>query len=196
MQTERFDITGSFVKTFTTGAITGIAAGTATAGHLAALQWTDTVKVARIRAIELEALITTAFGAAQEVGFDAYILRSFSVMHTGGNAIDFSGAAGAGKKRDNYANSLMLGRVAAAAALTAGTHTLDTDALARVGFWAGAIGAKLERQRIEMALIEPGGEFLKTNMGLLIRNTILWGATGVGKLHVTVHWDEGILENP
>lgn len=197
MQVERFDIHGAYRKTFSTGAITGIVAGTSTLGHLAALRWTDAVKTARIRAIELEALITTAFGAPQEVGFEVYQARTFTALHTSGNAVDFSGAAGAGKKRSAYpVNNLFAGRVSAAAALTAGTHTLDTDAIARCGFWAGAIGAKLERQRFDFSLIEPGGIFCTQDTGPIIRNTILWGATGVGKLHITVEWEEGILFNP
>jgi hypothetical protein len=194
LQNTRFDIHGAYKRSFTTGAITGIAAGTATAGHLLAMRWADAAKTARLRSIELEFLLTTAFGAAQEVGFDVYRLTGYSAAHTGATALDFTGANN--KKRVGAVDSIMTGRIANAGALTAGTHTLDTDALARMSVWAGAIGAQMAARYFDFTNTEPGGLYLANNMGLLLRNVIAWGATGVGKVHATVEWDEGILYNP
>jgi hypothetical protein len=195
----QFALHASYEQLFTSGAVTTIAAGTASAGHLMAWRWTDANKVARLRSLELEFLLTTAFTAAQEVAFDLFLLRGYVAAHSAGSAMSFASQSGA--KRSAYANSLMTGQVCGAGALTAGTHTLDTNALAASGMWAGAVGALLQKT-FDFMQVEPrgGGDprgiFLQQNMGLLVRNAILMGATGVGKWRARLRWDEGVLLNP
>lgn len=180
--------TGSYKQTYTTGAVTTIAAGTATAGHILALRNASSTHVVRLRSLEVEFILTTAFGAAQEVGFDAYIARSYSAAHTGATALTTT----LGKKRVGFDSTVLSGRIADAGALTAGTHTLDTNAFARGSVWCSAIGARLGPNYYDLSG-EPGGLYLTTNEGIVVRNTVLMGATGVGKWHFTVEWDDGIL---
>jgi hypothetical protein len=185
------DVIGSYRQTVTTGAVTTIAAGTATAGHILSLRSATAGKAVRLRSLEVEFILTTAFGAAQEVGFDAYVARSYSAAHTGGTAIDFTGDTGKAKQTTN--STILTGRTASASALTAGTHTLDTNAVARGSAWCSAIGAVLGPRFYDFTALEPGGLVLVNAEGLVVRNTILMGATGVGKWHFTFDWDDVVV---
>lgn len=186
-----FQVASSYKQTVTTGAITTIAAGTATAGHILALRNpTSATRTIRLRSLEVEFILTTAFGAAQEWGFDVFIARSYTAAHTAQTALDFTGTTG--RKRVGYDAATLTGRIAGTGALTAGTHTLDTNAIARASVWCGAVGASLNRY-YDFTAADPYGILLAADEGIVARNTILMGATGVGKVHFTIEWDEGIL---
>lgn len=184
------DIIGSYRQTVTTGAVTTIAAATATAGHILALRSGTAGKAVRIRNLEAEFALTTAFGAAQEVGFDLSVARTYTAAHTNGTAVDFTGNTG--KDRATRTATVLTGRTASAAALTAGTHTLDTNAIARASVWCAAVGTSLDRY-YDFSQAESGGLLLVADEGLIGRNTILMGATGVGKWHFTFEWDDVIV---
>lgn len=184
------DIIGSYRQTVTTGAVTTIAAGTATAGHILSLRSGTSGRAIRLRSLEAEFVLTTAFGAGQEVGFEAFVARSYSAPHTGATALDFTGDTG--KSKQTASSSALTGRIANAGALTAGTHTLDINAVARSSVWCGAIGAALDRF-YDFTALESKGIILVNNEGLVVRNTILMGATGVGKWHFTFEWDDCIV---
>jgi hypothetical protein len=173
----------------TTGNVTTIAAGTASAGHIMCLRNPSSTKAIRLRQLEVEFILTTAFGAAQEVGFEAYIARSYSADHTNGTAVTMTGGEALNAGTDTVATM----RTASAAALTAGTHTLDTNAIARGSQWCAAIGAQLTRRCHDFTNLGTGGIILVQNEGIVIRNTILMGATGVGKWHFTVEFDDVIV---
>lgn len=178
---------GSYRQTFTTGLVTTIAAGTSTAGHLLALRWATAGEGALIKSLEVEFILTTAFGAAQRVGFDAYVLRSYSAAHTGGTALTITGNDG--KKLTDYPAPGLAGSIANTGALTAGTQTLDSNAIARGYVWASAIGALLGPRFYDFTATQQGGILLQNQEGLLIRNSVLMGATGVGEWTFTVEWD-------
>lgn len=190
----KYDITGSYKQTVTTGAITLIAAATATAGHVLALRNpTSATRTIRLRSLEIDFLLTTAFTAAQRVGFDVVIARSYTAAHTAQTALDFTGNTG--KKvggTGGYDPATLTGRIAGTGALTAGTHTLDTNPIAAASVWCGAVGASLNRY-YDFSATEPGGIMLRTDEGIVARNSVLMGAAGVGLIHATVEWDEGIL---
>jgi len=184
------DVIGSYRQTWTTGAVTTIAAATSTAGHILALRNpTASAFSIRLRSLEVEFILTTAFGAAQEVGFDAFIARTYTAAHTNGTAIDTA----LGKRRASYPSTLLTGRTASASALTAGTHTLDTNAIARGSVWCGAIGATLAPRLYDLSYGELGGIILGPDEGIIARNTIVMGVTGVGKWHFTAEWDDVIV---
>jgi len=190
----RFDATGSYKQTVTTGAVTLIAAATATAGHILALRnITAATRTIRLRSLEVEFLLTTAFTAAQRVGFDVVIARSYTAAHTGATALTLNGNTG--KKVGGtgaYEAATLTGRIADAGALTAGTHTLDTNPIAQASVWCGAVGASLNRY-YDFSATEPGGIFLRADDGIVARNSVLMGAAGVGLWHFTFEYDEGIL---
>lgn len=185
------DIAASYRAAFTTGNVTTIAAGTATAGHLLALRNATTGAYIRIRSMEVEFVLTTAFGAAQEVGFDAYIARSYTIAHTGATALSFG--SNDNKRITTDASAALTGRIADTGALTAGTHTLDGNAFMRGSAWMSAIGAQLQPRLYDFSTHQYGGILLAANEGIVVRNTVLMGATGVGKWHFSIDWDRVIV---
>lgn len=178
---------GSYREAFTTGAVTTIAAHTATAGHLLALRNKAQMPVlAVLKAIEVEFLLTTAFGTAQEVGFSAYLLRAYGTAHTAATALSIGG----GQKTLADQPPLLTGRIADTGALShsAGNSTIEANPIARGSCYASAVGAQVLARRYDFMPF--GGFELGDEEGLLISNTILMAATGVGKWHFTVEWDE------
>ena len=183
------DTVGQYQLPMQTGLTTILAAG----DILASLRHASSAVGVRLRGLDVEATVLTAFGAAQEVGFAAFIGRSYTVSPTGQTAI-VMGASG--KKRAGYPSSLLGSagdiRVANTAGITAGTVTLDTQASARSSFWAGAIGAQISKS-YDFTTIEPGGICLLANEGLVIQNSILMGATGVVRWTFTPKWGEELF---
>lgn len=185
-------VNGSYRQQFSTGSVTTIAAASATAGHLLALRNASSTTAVRIRSLEVEFILTTAFGAAQQVGFDAVIARSYSAAHTGATALTLTGDTGNARAAQDA--TVLTGRIADAGALTAGTHTLDTYSIARGSVWASAIGALLGPRFYDFTGLDSGGIVLVQNEGLVVRNMTLMGATGVGRWDFTVEWDDCVVE--
>lgn len=191
----RYEVTSTYKSSVSTGAVTTIAAATATAGHLLALRNpTAGARTIRLRSLEVEFLLTTAFGAAQRVGFDVVVARSYTAAHTAQTALDFTGntgklVAGTG----GYDASTLTGRIAGTGALTAGTHTLDTNPIASGSAWFSAIGQTLSPRFYDFTATPAGGLYLRPDEGIVSRNTILMGATGVGTWTYTFEYDEGVL---
>lgn len=192
------DTVGAFRASFTTGLVTGVVAGTGTLGHIFAARWQNTTRAKLLKAIEVEAIVTTAFTAAQEVGID-FVRAAITDSHTGGTAL--SGATLGGKKRTTYdasaydaAGSLRIATTGALAAGAAPAPTLDAYPFAKTSFYASAIGAQLYR-KFDFATIEPGGQVFIANQGLVARNVIAMGAVGVVRWTVTFDWEEVVLGN-
>jgi hypothetical protein len=184
---------GMYRQTFTTGAVTTVTAGTATAGHIFAVRNKDTAVRVLLRALEAEFTLTTAFGAAQRVAFDAFIARDYTAPHTGATALDFTGDTG--KRTRESPASVLTGRIADTGALTAGTHALDANPIAVGSAWMGAIGDQLTVRRYDFTADgddDPRfrGFWLGKDEGLVLRNVVTMGATGVGLWHFTLEWIE------
>jgi len=79
-------------------------------------------------------------------------------------------------------------RIAAAAALTAGTRTLDTNALAQIGAWSGGAGQGIVPVQNNLWDQYTGDQLvvLAPNEGLIIANLTAMGAAGVVRLYVNV----------
>lgn len=191
------DIKGSYRLTVQSGLTTTVAAATATAGHIFSMRHVNTATGAAmlLRAFEIEAITTTAFGTPQEVGFDLVIARSFSASPTGATAVTL--ATGNGKKFTTHPDSAFVTtgdiRVANTGAMTAGTQTLDGQGMVQGSFWSSAIGAQMAARRYDFTDTPPGGILLKTSEGFIVRNSILMGATGVVRWTFTAIWDEVIV---
>lgn len=191
---------GEFRLCAPSGASTVVAAGTTTAGHIFAMRWTETTKKAIIRYVKADFILTTAFGAAQSMGVDLIAARSYSASHTGGTAIDAgSTITGSGKLRTGQDSSLFIAnsvRIGSTGALTAGTQTLDANALASGRAHMGAIGATLSVTLLDARVDGSYSDTLRSpivlsqNEGIVLRNLVLMGATGVGTWDITVEWDE------
>jgi hypothetical protein len=157
------------------GLLTGVAAGTSSAGHLYALRNpADSGKTIHLALIRLLFTPTTAFGAAQALRLALFKLTAYTVAHTGGTAITPA------KRRTGQATaSIATARIGDTGALTAGTHTLAAQPRLDVG--AHSTLPVIEK------LWTPGDglpEIIEPGEGLLIRNETLMGASGVGYLSV------------
>ena len=202
-----YTIRGSYRLVCSTGAVTTIAARTATAGQLLNFRWlTATAAVAFVKYVGARFTLTTAYGTAQETGADLIIGRTFTASGTDGTAVDVgSTVANTGNLLASQPTSLITAnavRVASTSAITAGTHTLDANPIGIISGWSGAIG-----DQVPVASAQSNTPFgtlydartsrheapicLVTDEGLIVRNTILMGATGVGRWDFCVEWDEG-----
>ena len=183
-------ILGSYRQSWTTGAVTTIAAGTGTAGHILALRHATAGRGTMLKSLEVSFLLTTAFGAAQRVGFDVSIVRAYTDAHTAATGTALT-VTGGGKNSGSGAPSLT-GRIASAAALTAHASppTFDTNPIAKDSFYASAIGAKLGPLFYDFSGGDTKGILLQNQEGIVVRNLILMGATGVGEWVFTAEWDE------
>lgn len=193
-------VLGSYAIACASGAVTTVAAATATAGELFSMQYTGT-NFALLRKVSMISTVTTAFGTAQEVGYDLIVARSYTVAATGGTTVTVS--TNNNKLATSSSATTAMGdvRVATTGALTAGTMTIDANPLTSTSYWATAIGSQLvatlwdaKTSWVTSAIQPPAPALppivLATNEGILIRNTILMGATGVVRCQFLVEWDE------
>jgi hypothetical protein len=174
-----------------TGLLTGIAAGTATLGHVIGLRNGDTALDFHIARLLMEWVTTTGFTAAQEVRFDCFKATGYSAAHTGGTGAANENLSARG---DYTANTTVVARVAGTDALTAGTHTIGGRVLSCGGLEL-ADGATIRHQIFRDELVSRDKhpvEVLKPNEGLIVRSGILMGAAGVGRLKLVA---EGWLKD-
>jgi len=182
-------VIGSYRQQFTTGLTAGVAAASSTAGHICALRFATANQGIRLRRLEVEGILTTAFGAAQRVGFDAVIARGYTAAHTGATALTI--ATNDGKvSTTQSATPTLTGRIADTGALTAGTHTFDANPIAGASVYASAIGIIMPTRYYDFTTLPTRGFVLGNNEGVVIRNTISMGATGVFEWKFTFEWDQ------
>lgn len=184
--------TGIYRLSMQSGLLTGVAAGTATAGHLFAFRWTSAALRAYVRKIKLRWQTTTPFTAAQEMAFRVFRLTGYSAAHSTGTAATLTSPNLKTSTRF-AASALADARIGGTGALTAGTHTLDAQELGGLNGWSQT-GANADPTAFETVL---GGDAqilaaleLGANEGFIVRNEILMGAAGVGRLLVEVDWSE------
>ena len=202
-----YELRGSYRLLASSGAITIVAARTATAGHIFSFRWAPaslTTYNAYIRRIAARFVLTTAYGTAQETGCDLIVARSYTASHTSATAVDLGSTVTNTNKFATAENTSLAGvaglcRVADTGALTAGTQTLDANPIGILSDWSGAIGDTVPRSTsgndIYGNLWDARGDgfplVLADDEGFVIRNLILMGATGVGRWDFLVEWDEG-----
>ena len=184
--------TGLYRMSSQSGLLTGVAAGTSTAGHLFAFRWTSSTLTALIQRIKIRWQTTTPFTVAQEIAFRIFRLTGYSAAHTGGNPVAL-GSPNCKKATRHPIPSLNEARIGGTGALTAGTHTLDGTEIAGLNGWS-QVSTNVDDAPIE-AVIDSGSQLnhmleLAANEGFIVRNEILMGAVGVGRLLVEVDWAE------
>jgi hypothetical protein len=195
---------GSFQMDIPTGAVTVIAAGTATAGQLFVFRWDHATVKAYVRYIGAKFILTTAYTTAQETACELFLASAFTVDGTNGTAVDCgSTVTGTGKLRKNMAKSVIGAgdvRVADASAITAGTHTLHINAFSSLSGFMGTVGDTIPRSTSGAAdgfgTLYDSRDFgyplvFGEDEGFIIRNGPVMGAVGVGKWRFKVIWDEG-----
>jgi hypothetical protein len=160
----------------TSGALTLVAAGSASAGHVYVLRNPDTAKKVHITRVRLSLVQTTAFGAAQSVAFAIFKLTGYTGAHTGGTAIT------AQKRRTSETVAAVgAARIATTAGMTNVTNTFGAQPLFRCG-----AHSTLPVIDAVWTPRDDHGEILEQDEGICVRNEVLWGASGVGVLSVEV----------
>lgn len=174
---------GHYRTVAASGLITGVAAGTGSAGHLFSFRNPSATLLVFITRIRFFWATTVGFTAAQEMAIEAFRASAFTVDASGGTAVT------PGKRRNAFATaSVAAGRIATTGALTAGTITLAAQPLLRRGVLELADAATVAKRSFEAEWVprDDHGEVLAQNEGLIIRNAIIMGAGGVGRLTVEV----------
>jgi len=140
-----------------------------------------------VRRVGIGFICTTGFTAAQELAWGLKVARAFTASDSSGTAVALAG--------NNCKARTSLGtltsndcRISAAAALTAGTKTLDTNDLGVVGAYAAATTpGNLLPTSLNNLLSHDAGDYplvLAQNEGFNIMNLVAMGAAGVGTLYV------------
>jgi hypothetical protein len=168
-----------------------MAAGLAANSEVFQFRWSDATRICVVTSVIWDGLSGSATAFAAGFGkVDMLVARSWTADGSGGVAATISGN---NAKQRTSMGSTLLGAVRASstAALTAGTKTLDTQA---IGQYSAAIGTGTSVQWIpqfDLFHADPGGEsplILSQNEGFVIRATV--PATGTWQFGVTVCWTE------
>jgi hypothetical protein len=178
-----------------------IVAGLAAAAPIWSLRWTSTSNRMIIQSIMFDFAVITAYGTAQAIENSLWFARSFTASDSGGTAItttqtkdqslDSAQINGSGS-----AQSLLFAgngdlRIATTATLTAGTRTLDDQALYSWLGGATAIGVCSNNPDVIFGQQDATNPLvLRANEGLIITNDLLLGATGVIQINVCLEWTE------
>jgi hypothetical protein len=180
------ELLGAYQLSLASGGLTTVAAGAPVFSFRFA---PNTGTVCVVKRLSINYVTTTAFGAAQQMGFGVFVARSFSGSDSGGSAATLTG------NNNKYRTSLATAgvtdlRISTTAALSAGTRTLDSQALGSTNFWVPGVGTSLAQTDLISYDANDYPIVLANNEGLVIANTILMGATGVGTLVVNIEWFE------
>lgn len=175
------------------GLITGIAAGTGSAGHLFSFRWSHASKLCIVTKLRAKWTTIAGFTAAQEVGMDCYVARSYTADHAGGTGLTLTGDNA--KKLKTYGTMNVPSiRIASTTALTGSSFSLDAQPIAYGGFAELAAGAAVPKGFFSLDAVDEatGGHplILSTNEGVVVRNTILMGAGGTARVGVEIDWLE------
>jgi len=161
-------------------------------------RWTDSTRLAVIHKILVSAGANVAATAAGLVTLEATVARSWSAAGTGGTVATITGN---NQKVRTSMGTTLLGeaRIITAAALGAGTKTLDSQGIGNVliGIGTGALTTSADlnlfqkTDLLEMDSNEPYPIVLAQNEGFVIKNgATVWPATMTWGLGVTVIWAE------
>lgn len=181
---------GAYQTSATSGAMTLIAA----AGPVFSFRYAPgTGQVCVIKRVIVSWTTTTGFTAGQAMGFGLFAARSFTANDTGGTALTPILGSSQKYRTASFVSSMVTdARISTTAVLTAGTRTLDTQALGQAIFYSPTTTAGSFLSNTDL-LNHDAGDYhlvLQNNEGFVITNQILMGAAGVGTLTVNVEWFE------
>jgi hypothetical protein len=185
------EILGAYQMGLTSGALTAAAAGST----VYSFRWAPATStlLCMVRRVEIGFSTTTAFTTAQSLQYSLQIARNWTASDTGGTAAAFT-QTNTAKFRTVMPTSAFAGggqlMIATTGANTAGTRTLDTQAMAFTNGTSSAVATSLPATPIYQH--QPGDYPLifAQNEGFIINNVQLMGAAGVINLVVNVEWME------
>jgi len=183
------DSLGQYHLSEFTGLLTTIAAN----GEIFQMRWTDTDNLFILRYLAVRYAVITGFTAAQELGFKATRVTSWSVDGSGGTTITPSTTNL--NNRSSYPKSKVAGmRISTTGALTAGTKTISTNPFLTGVRKTLAAAATVQDADFESAFNSAHGNIapmiFAANEGFVVQNQILMGAAGTVRATVTMLWEE------
>lgn len=161
-------------------------------GTLFSFRWTDATRLCSIQEIRLECQQTAAATATIAPAFEVFAARSFTVADSAGTALTLTGNSF--KKRTSFGTTLVndIRKSSAAAGLTAGTRTLDADAILQMGTVQTITNINTTTY-VKQVGVDPNDHpfILATNEGIIVRGpTVVFGAAGTANLIVDIDWFE------
>jgi hypothetical protein len=170
-----------------------IAAGLAAASPVFGFRWAQTPQLCLIKRISASVTVLGTGFTAGLGELDLFVARTYTAPDTAGNAVNI--AAGKQKFRASFGSSLIAAsqiEIANTGALTAGTRTLDTLALAQTLFTIGTQTNTVLLPLTDLLKRDQGAAdwplVLAQNEGFVIQATV--PATGIWQLQVAVEWLE------
>jgi len=162
-------------------------------GTLFSFRWGDATRVCVVQSIRLEVQQTAAATATIAPAFEVLAARSFTVSDSAGTALTLTGNAF--KKRTSMATTLVtdIRKSAVAAGLTAGTRTVDSEAMMQVSTIQTITNINATTYT-KVTDFTDGSDYplvLVQNEGFIVRGpTVVFGAAGTANLLVEVQWVE------
>jgi hypothetical protein len=163
-------------------------------GTLFSFRWGDATRLCVIGKIKLSCLQTTAATATIMPSFEVLIARSFTVSDSVGTALTLTGNSF--KKRTSMGTTLVtdIRKAAVAAGLTAGTRTLDSEAIMQMPTQQTITTPNATLYTSELDIGAGDGNHplvFAQNEGFIVRGpTVIFGAAGTANLVVDVCWAE------
>lgn len=185
------EILGAYSMGLTSGALTTAAAGST----VFSFRWAPptSTQLCMVRRIEVGFQTATAFGTAQALVYSLQVARNWSASDTGGTSAAFT-QTNTAKQRTTMPTSAFAGggqiMIANTGANSAGTRTLDTQALAFAAGTSSAIATTMPQTPLFQHTPGDYPLILANNEGFIINNVTTMGATGVINLFVNVEWME------
>jgi hypothetical protein len=162
-------------------------------GTLFSFRWGDASRICTVNYIRLEVQQTAAATATIAPAFEVVVARSFTVSDSAGTALTLTGNSF--KKRTSFGSTLVtdIRKSALAAGLTAGTRTLDGDAIMQVGTVQTITNVNTTTYVKQLDFTDGNDHPLvfAQNEGFIVRGpTVVFGAAGTANLIVDVGWTE------
>jgi hypothetical protein len=180
---------GSYAFDVATGTM---AAGLAGGSPIFSFRWGDNSgKLALLRRVAVS-MMSLGTGFTAGVGrFDLMVARAFTASDTGGNAVTLT--TNNAKKRTSFPTTLLTSaRISSTGTLSAGTRTLDTNALASIMFGIDTTINKVFQPTASIYEPKLGDNMwpliCSQDEGFVIQATV--PATGTWQARVTCEWDE------
>jgi hypothetical protein len=182
---------GQYVLSATSGLLTGVAAQTSSAGHVAAFRNGSSSLAVVVNRIHARWWTTTGATSAQEIGLGLIMARSYTAAHTGGTAATLT--TNNGKKHASHAtiSTDLDFRIGDTGALTAGTHTFDAQNFIDAGSQELADGASVVKKAFEINYAPADGRqlVLSQNEGIVLRNRIAMGTALVARVSMMIEFE-------
>jgi hypothetical protein len=185
------EILGAYQIGLTSGALTVAAAGST----VYSFRWAPatSTNLCLLRRVEIGFSTITAFTAAQSLQYSMQFARQWTANDTGGTTAAFT-QTNTGKFRTTMPTSAFAGggqiMIANTGANTAGTRTLDTQAMAFTQGSSTALATTMLNNPLYQHQTGDYPIILAANEGFIINNVQTMGAAGVINLTVNVEWFE------